>query len=149
MYGYLVHRCGDPAVAEDLTSETFLAAVDALNRDAVPDLTIGWLVGVARHKLVDHWRRRERDHRRLTAIAGGRNESVDPWVEVIDILRVRDLLERLGAHHRSALTLRYLDGLSVPETAAVLARTVDATEALLVRARRALRALYEGSDDGD
>ena len=59
------------------------------------------------------------------------------------MLAARDTLERLGAHHRSALTLRYLDGLAVPEVAEVLGRTVHATEALLVRARRAFRDAYE------
>ena len=54
-----------------------------------------------------------------------------------------DPFEQLGAHHRSALTLRYLDGLSVPECAAVLDRTVHATEALLMRAKRAFRDIYE------
>jgi DNA-directed RNA polymerase specialized sigma24 family protein len=44
---------------------------------------------------------------------------------------------------RAALTLRHLDGLSVPEVATVLGRTVHATEALLVRARNAFRASYE------
>ena len=60
------------------------------------------------------------------------------------MLAARDALEQLGAHHRSALTLRYLDGLSVPECAAVLDRTVHATEALLVRAKRAFRARLRG-----
>ena len=44
--------------------------------------------------------------------------------------------------HRTALTLRYLDGLPVPEVAALLDRTVHATEALLVRARLAFRRAY-------
>ena len=59
------------------------------------------------------------------------------------------MLDELGAHHRAALTLRYLDGLSVPEVADHLGRTVHATEALLVRARNAFRALYPegGTDD--
>jgi RNA polymerase sigma-70 factor (ECF subfamily) len=56
VYGYLLARCGTPAVAEDLTAETFLAAVDAVRRDRPPQITTGWLVGVARHKLADHWR---------------------------------------------------------------------------------------------
>lgn len=55
----------------------------------------------------------------------------------------RQVLDRLGAHHRAALTLRYLDGLSVPEVADHLGRTLHATEALLVRARTAFRARYE------
>ena len=51
-----------------------------------------------------------------------------------------------GPHHRAALTLRYLDGLPVPEVARHLDRTVHATEALLVRARAAFRLLYEGEE---
>ena len=50
------------------------------------------------------------------------------------------MLAALGPHHRAALTLRYADGLPVPEVADHLGRTVHATEALLVRARRAFRA---------
>ena len=66
VYGYLVPRTPTTAVAEDLTGETFLAAVSAVQRGTVPDLTVAWLVGVARHKLVDHWRRRAREERALT-----------------------------------------------------------------------------------
>ena len=64
---------------------------------------------------------------------------------MIDHARVAGVLAELGPHHRGALTLRYLDGLSVSEVAAVIDRTVHATEALLVRARRAFRQVYEGS----
>jgi RNA polymerase sigma-70 factor (ECF subfamily) len=65
-----------------------------------------------------------------------------------DRAQARAVLQQLGPHHRSALTLRYLDGLPVPEVADNLGRTVHATEALLVRARNAFRALYvEGRGD--
>lgn len=145
VYGYLVARCRNRAVAEDLTSEVFMGAVDAIVRGTVREVSTAWLIGIARHKLVDHWRRLEREQRRLDAVtdeteAGGSTE--DPWQVELDVLAARDALERLGAHHRAALTLRYLDGLSVPEVAAVLDRTVHATEALLVRAKRAFRAIY-------
>ena len=56
------------------------------------------------------------------------------------------MLDRLGAHHRAALTLRYLDGLPVREVAQHLDRTLHATEALLVRARAAFRRIYEGEE---
>jgi len=140
VYGYLVRRCDSAAVAEDLTAETFLAAVDAVKRDRVPDLTIRWLIGVARHKLVDHWRARVREERKLAAVDPP--APVDDWDELVDAVRAHDVLRRLGAHHRMVLTLRYLDGLSVPETAERLDRTVHATEALLVRARHAFRVQY-------
>ena len=61
-------------------------------------------------------------------------------------LRAQDVLQRLGPHHRAALTLRYVDDLPVPEVASVLGRTVHATEALLVRARAAFRRMYEGEE---
>ena len=74
VFGYLLDplRPGG-VVAEDLTAETFLAAVDA--RPARPDpppVSRPWLIGVARHKLVDHWRRRGREERGLRALVGRR-----------------------------------------------------------------------------
>jgi RNA polymerase sigma-70 factor (ECF subfamily) len=149
VYGYLLPRCGSAAVAEDVTAETFLAAVTAVQRDTVDTLTVAWLVGVARHKLVDHWRRQAREERKLQLVhdePGPTDE--DPWDDLLDATCAHEALGRLGAHHRSALTLRYLDGLSVPECAEHLGRSVHATEALLVRARIAFRRAYEGRDDG-
>jgi RNA polymerase sigma-70 factor, ECF subfamily len=151
VYGYLVSRCGDPSVAEDLTAETFLAAVDAVKRRSVADLTTAWLVGVARHKLVDHWRRVGREERKLALVAQQPELVDDPWETRLDVALARSVLSRLGAANRCALTLRYLDGLRVAEVAEEMGRTLHATEALLVRARIAFRTLYdtEGGTRGD
>jgi RNA polymerase sigma-70 factor (ECF subfamily) len=140
VYGYLAARCGSATVAEDLTSETFLAAVDAVRRGTVPDLTVAWLIGVARHKLVDHWRRQGRERDNAEAAA---EQPVDEWDVRLDQMTAHATLAELGPHHRSALTLRYLDGLPVREVAACLGRTEGATEVLLVRAKAAFRARYE------
>jgi RNA polymerase sigma-70 factor, ECF subfamily len=144
VYGYLMARCGDRAVAEDLTSETFLAA--AAGPGDAP-LTVGWLIGIARHKLVDHWRWQARQKRLLEAAQGSSPDPDDPWDVEVDRWRAHEVLTHLAPQHRAALTLRYLDGLSVPEAATVLDRGVAATEALLVRARREFRLVYEGSTD--
>lgn len=139
VYGYLLSRCGQKALAEDLTAETFLAAVDTVRRGQ--PVTVGWLIGVARHKLVDHWRRLAREERSLALVPA---EPEPPWEDgVLDAVTARAALERLGPHHRLALTLRYLDGLPVPEVARLLDRTLHATEALLVRARAAFRRAYD------
>jgi RNA polymerase sigma-70 factor, ECF subfamily len=146
VYGYLLARCRDRNLAEDLAAETFLAAVTAARRPDTPEPSVGWLIGVARHKLADHWRRLEREDRGLRLLDGAERVE-DPWDEAIDAIRARATLDALGPHHRAALTLRYLDGLPVPEVADCLGRTVHATEALLVRARTAFRRCYreEGS----
>ena len=143
VYGYLRPRCESEAAAEDLTSEVFFAAI----RRPPPELTVKWLVAVARHKLVDSWRRAERESRLLAALsAEGEEVGADPWEDRLDATRAREVLRSLGGHHRAALSLRYVDGLDVSEVAAHLDRTVHATEALLVRARRAFRRAYEEQD---
>jgi RNA polymerase sigma-70 factor (ECF subfamily) len=150
VYGYLLPRCGSRTLAEDLTAESFLAAVAAVRKPEAPAPSIPWLIGVARHKLVDHWRRQERETRNLQLAYENEPATDDPWDERIDALRARAVLGALGPHHRAALTLRYADGLPVPEVAEHLGRTVHATEALLVRARRAFRSRYEeGEEAGD
>ena len=150
VHGYLFARCRNREVAEDLTSEVFMGAVDGIRRAIPTEVTTAWLIGIARHKLVDHWRRAERDERRLHAVAGdptAASPSDDPWEAELDALAAQDALEQLDANHRAVLTLRYLDGLPVPEVAAVMDRTVYATEALLTRAKRAFRDTY-GPTDG-
>jgi RNA polymerase sigma-70 factor (ECF subfamily) len=143
VYGYLLARCGDTGLAEDLAAESFLAAVHAVRKPGAADPSIPWLIGVARHKLADHWRRVEREQRGLRLLDHEPARADDPWETVVDRIRAREVLDRLGAHHRAALTLRYLDGLPVPEVARHLNRTLHATEALLVRARAAFREIYE------
>jgi RNA polymerase sigma-70 factor (ECF subfamily) len=145
VYGYLVARCGSAALAEDLTAETFLAAVGAVRAGRVPSLTVAWLIGVARHKLVDHWRSAAREERKLSQAPAG-EEHEDDWDARLDGLAAREVLDGLGPHHRSALTLRYLDDLPVAEVAECLGRTVHATEALLVRARSSFRRQYDRRD---
>ena len=146
VYGYLLARCGRRTLAEDLTAETFLAAVAACRRTPPPRPSIGWLVGIARHKLVDHWRAAEREERGLRAVTDPGEPADDPWNERLDALLAREVLATLSGPNRAALTLRYLDGLTVPSVAAQLGRTVHATEALLVRARNAFRRVYTGEE---
>jgi RNA polymerase sigma-70 factor (ECF subfamily) len=151
VYRYHRARCGHRQLAEDLTAETFLAAVGQIQRGRVDEVTVAWLIGIARHKLVDHWRRLDRQPRRFDAPSGDLDPDVatDEWTpEVLERRLVEDVMSQLGSHHREALVLRYFDGLAVPEVARTLGRTVHATETLLVRARRQFRLLYvqaEGS----
>jgi RNA polymerase sigma-70 factor, ECF subfamily len=147
VYGYLLARCRQPSLAEDLTGETFLAAVDAVRRPQPPTVHRGWLIGVARHKLVDHWRRVGREAAHLRSLPEPAS-AADPAEHGLDSLLARQTLSRLAPQHRAALTLRYVDDLPVREVAALIRRTEPATEGLLARARRAFRAAYP-DDSGE
>ena len=73
----------------------------------------------------------------------------DPWDARLDAVRAHQTLEAIAIQHRAALTLRYLDDLSVPEVAVALGRTLHATEALLVRARASFRRAYDSQEPTD
>jgi RNA polymerase sigma-70 factor, ECF subfamily len=139
VYGYLLRRCGgSSSVAEDLTQETFLAAVTELRRGRRIDAPLPWIYGIARHKLLDHYRRRERHARRSdrepdAVLASVQNETDD---------RALVALAAVPAAQRIALVLRHVDGLSVPEVAAALGRSVEAVESLLARGRVGFRQAY-------
>src|SRR6476659_8527049 len=65
VYSYLLGRCGgDVALAEELSQQTFIAAVAQRSRYDGRSDTVTWLCGIARHKLADHFRAIERDERR-------------------------------------------------------------------------------------
>src|SRR5437763_8102278 len=84
VYGYLLPRCGSATLAEDLSAETFMAAVAASRREDPPELSVAWLIGVARHKLGDHWRRGGREERGCAVAEGGNDGSDDPWSDRLD-----------------------------------------------------------------
>jgi RNA polymerase sigma-70 factor, ECF subfamily len=139
VYGYLLRRCGGSvSVAEDLTQETFLAAVTELRRGRHIDAPIAWIYGIARHKLLDHYRRQERHVRRSghypdAVLVSAQSETDD---------RAIVALAAVPAAQRIALVLRHVDGLSVPEVAAILGRSVEAVESLLARGRVGFRQAY-------
>lgn len=142
VYGYFARRCGDRATAEDLTSETFLAAMDAARKPDPPPISAPWLMGVARHKLADHYRRRSDRFSTPVAEVPESTDAQDNWDVELDRIVAESVLARLSESHRTVLALRYMDDRTVPECADLIGRTVHATEALLVRARRAFRAHY-------
>jgi RNA polymerase sigma-70 factor (ECF subfamily) len=143
VYGYLLHRSGGVvAVAEDLTQETFLAAVRELRRGRRVDTPIPWIYGIARHKLLDHYRRQARDERLLAANEADVAEPVlDPSADGTRE-RLVEALASVPALQRAALVLRHVDGCSVPEVATALDRSVEAVESLLTRARVSFRRAY-------
>lgn len=147
VYGYLLSRCGRQSVAEDLTAEAFLAAVDAVRRPGAGAVTTAWLFGVARHKLVDHWRRQAREERRLQVLIS--EPATDPWDVQLDGMRATATLADLTPDHRAVLTFRYIDDLSVREVADLMERSIHATEGLLSRAKEAFRRSYESKEVDD
>lgn len=141
VFSYLMSRLGDRATAEDLTQEVYMAG--AVRSAAGEELGVAWLIAAARNKLIDHWRARDREDRKLGLVHRAPPAAQADELEVTDLGAAEDALARLNPVYRAALVLRHVDDLPVPEVAAHLGRTIEATEQVLTRARAAFRQAYE------
>lgn len=148
VFAYLLSRCGgDRVLAEDLTQETYAAAIDRRHGyDGRAD-PVTWLCGIGRHKLADHFRRLERDERRQlqlevreVVLADAAERSHFERVE--ERTAIETALATLPASQRAALLFSDLDGLSVREVADLLGRSTGATQSLITRARENFRRAY-------
>jgi RNA polymerase sigma-70 factor (ECF subfamily) len=154
IFGYFLPRVGgDIHVAEDLAQETMLAAVRTHGDGSAIDAVMPWLFGIARHKLIDHYREAARHRQHL----GGNGDEIDDLpgdsrtLPALDLnsIHVRDAiiatLLRLPPRQRLAIVLRYLDDQPVTVVAGALELTPAATESLLARSRRSFRTHYLAS----
>jgi RNA polymerase sigma-70 factor, ECF subfamily len=145
VYGYFLRRTGSmPALAEDLTQETFLAAVKQIQRGAVVDAPRPWLIGIARHRLIDHYRATAGPAGRVVALGDWIGDHPDDRDDIGVFLgdQAISALDALPASQRLVIALRYLDGLSVPEIARQLDKSVHAIETLLARGRASFKRCY-------
>jgi RNA polymerase sigma-70 factor (ECF subfamily) len=148
VYRYLLARCGDEALAEELTQQTFVAALRNRRRFDGRSDVVTWLCAIGRNRLVDHYRRRGREdrrHGRLVEVQ--RTRSDVPWRAVETRDAVETALAALPDDERLALLFRHLDGLSVREVAGLIGRSEKATESLLARARERFRRAYGDRTD--
>lgn len=152
IFGYFVTRVGGRvAVAEDLTQETMLAAVKSASTPDDPGSIMPWLYGIARHKLMDQYRREDRERRHFGGPIDQDDGDIAESAALPDLdlesLPVRDAviatLDALAPRQRAALVLRYFDGCDVPTTAESLNVSVHAAESLLARARTSFRRHYQ------
>jgi RNA polymerase sigma-70 factor (ECF subfamily) len=143
VYQFVHRRCRDHALAEDVTQDTFVRAGHSFDDPAA--IRVGWLIQVARNRLLDIVRREVRYEGKLRLV-GAREAEVDEPSAVVDRVRMTAALEGLRVEHRVVLMLHYVDGFTIPELADELGRTPKSIEALVTRARRALRKELERSD---
>ena len=145
VYRFVHRRCRDHGLAEDVTQETFMTAIRSF--DDPNEISIGWLLRVARNRLFDVLRRQTRYAEKLRLVGAGGAEGHD--AELAERLRIEAALNELSVDHRLVLTLHYIDGYTVPALADHLDRTVKSVEGLVTRARRDLRArLDEDAEAG-
>jgi RNA polymerase sigma-70 factor (ECF subfamily) len=123
---------------DDVTQEVFVAAVQAIRRYQAKAAFRTWISAIARHKVVDYYRKR-----------GRQPETVELDPEINDVvegsvwheqLLVRMALQRLPHHYQEVLLLRFAEGLPFPDVADALSISLEAAKS---RYRRAIAAMAE------
>lgn len=146
VFRYVLFRVGDRELAEDVTSETFLRALRRISSVTYQGRDVGaWFVTIARNLVLDHVKSSRFRLEVTTAEVddSGRVEA-GPEQQVLAGATRTALLEcvrQLGDDQRECIVLRFLQGLSVAETAAVMSRNEGAVKALQHRAVRRLAQL--------
>ncbi|OKI39404.1 RNA polymerase subunit sigma-70 [Saccharothrix sp. CB00851] len=146
VYRYVLFRVSDRTLAEDVTSETFLRALRSIGSISYQGRDVGaWFVTIARNIVFDHVKSsRYRLEVTTAELADNREVTDGPEQEVLTDATNAELLRcvaQLGDDQRECITLRFIQGLSVAETAARMGRNEGAIKALQHRAVRRLAQL--------
>ncbi|MFC5142219.1 sigma-70 family RNA polymerase sigma factor [Actinomycetospora rhizophila] len=152
VFRFVLFRLGDRPAAEDLTQETFVRAYRRITSVSYQGRDIGaWFVTIARNLVLDHVKSsRYRLESSTAEVADVAPSSFRPGPEseVIAGATHAELLRcvaRLGDDQQECIALRFLQGLSVAETAEIMGRNEGAVKALQHRAvRRLAQLLPEG-----
>ena len=153
VYRYIYYRVGTPQLAEDLTSETFLRALRRISSFTWQGRDVGaWFVTIARNLIADHYKsgryRLEMTTDDVTESGSAKLVEDGPENAVLEAMQNKVLLEavkQLNAEQQECIVLRFLQGLSVAETADAMGKNEGAIKALQYRAIRSLgRLLPEG-----
>lgn len=152
VYRYLLVRCGDAPLAEDLAGEVFLRFMETLRRaDRAPDSLRGWLFGVAAHVWTDQQRRHFRHSRlapRVDSLPAAEPEPERAAEEGDLAGRLLGAMADLTAEQREVLALRFQGEWPIRDVARSMGKSEGAVKQLQARAVAALGRLLGGEGGG-
>jgi RNA polymerase sigma-70 factor (ECF subfamily) len=147
---FFARRVFDPEAAVDLVGETFASAFEDRHqfRGKSEGEAVGWLYGIARHRLSSYLRRGSVERNAMSRLGVERRELTDPEYERIEELsvtadlraRVRERMEQLAPGLREAVRMRVIEERPYAELAASLGISEQNARARVSRGLRALAA---------
>jgi len=146
VYRFVHHRVGSVAQAEDLTSETFFRALRSMSSFRWQGKDFGaWLMTIARNLTTDHFKAGRTRLEQATEDMSPHDRATEPPESTVLASLTNEALlgalKQLPHEQRECLIMRFLQDLSIAETARVLGRSDGAVKQLQLRAVRALAKL--------
>jgi RNA polymerase sigma-70 factor (ECF subfamily) len=143
VFRFVYYRVGSQQLAEDLTSETFVRGLRAIQRFNWQGKDFGaWLTTIARNLVADHFKSsRARLEIVAETIPEGKVTVASPEQEVLALISNEMLFEAVNSlpnEQRDCVLMRFIQGMSIAQTAAALGRSEGAIKQLQLRAVRSL-----------
>jgi RNA polymerase sigma-70 factor (ECF subfamily) len=152
IYSYIYHRTGDRELAEDLTADVFLRALEAIqNKKGWTSSLQGWLYRIAHNLVVDHFRRQsKREGPPLNErIAASDDRSLQIAERILAGEKLRAALQHLTEDQQQVIILKFVEDLSNREVAEIIGKTEGAVKALQHRGLAALRRILEVEEQAE
>jgi RNA polymerase sigma-70 factor (ECF subfamily) len=165
LYRYAISAVGDSVLAEELVQETYLAGIEAIDKFKGNSAVKSWLIGILKHKIADHFRRKSRlvpmEESELERTIAEQDKSFDQkgsWLkppgawpaspedelerkQIAKILE--DCIEALPERLRQLYRLRDIDGVATKEICKQMDISQTNLWVMMHRARCALRSCLE------
>lgn len=139
---YISFKVGDPQVIEDLSGEVFLRVIEGLRRGhGWQDSPQGWIMGIARNVVADHYRKREKMPQVILSDQLPSSEKTDPGHHALQTERMemlRAAIEQLTEEQRDVVIMRFIEGVNINGVAEALKKSPGAIKGLQFRALKAL-----------
>ncbi len=146
VYNYIYHRVTNAPVAEDLTAEVFLKALDSIASFTFRGVPLSvWLFRIARNLVADHFRRgpglvEVPLKEGMLPLEAGADDVFEKELTQQQLARA---LSNLTEDQQDVIILRFVDGFSTADVAQVLGKSVGAVKSLQSRALNSLNRFLE------
>jgi RNA polymerase sigma-70 factor (ECF subfamily) len=137
VYVYLLARSGSREEAEDLTSQTFLAALEGISGYRRQGSFAAWIFSIARRKLIDHYRRPRNVPLEFVEPA---DDNLEDLIDLrLTMQQISQAFLSIAPDRVEALSLRIFGQLSAAETGQILSKSEGAVRNLVYRALQEIR----------
>lgn len=154
VFNFLFYLVKNRTVAEDLSHEVYLRVLKSYERFEGKSSEKTWLFSIAKNVAIDYFRKKQvRDKHAFTAFDWETEQLVsqapspEQSIELNDqVKQLLEALEQCTGDQKMVIIMRYIQELSIQETAEILGWTLGKVKTTQHRALKTLRQLLEEQD---
>lgn len=149
VYSYLLSRVGHVHDAQDLTTQTFIAALHSLETYQPRGLFVAWLLAIAKRKISDHFRAMDATVSldQIMPISANGEALEETVTQRLRMAEITAILAKLNPERAEAIRLRYLANLKIRAVAEVMGKSEGAIKMLVARGLEDIRQVLGIRED--